>query len=86
MPSHKHVTSAGIIITITCHVVRHSYEDAKALVTIGEGKHYSLGLDLDRMATMSGLGSFDFLYKVQALLARLLTFPLVTVAAMNGEI
>ena len=55
-------------------------------MTIGEGKYYSLGLDLDRMATMPGLGSFEFLYEVQKLLARLLTFPLVTVAAINGEI
>ena len=53
-------------------------------MTVGEGKYYSLGLDLDRMASMPGLGSFSFLYDVQVLLARLLTFPLVTVAAING--
>ena len=63
-----------------------SYKDAKALVTIGEGKHYSLGLDLEQMAMMPGLESFDFVSEVQVLLARLLTFPLVTVAAINGEI
>ena len=54
-------------------------------MTIGEGKYYSLGLDLDRMATMPGRGSFEFLYEVQKLLARLLAFPLVTVAAINGK-
>ena len=61
-----------------------SYEDAKALVTIGEGKYYSLGLDLNLMATMHGLKAFDFIHDVQKLLARILTFPLVTVAAVNG--
>ena len=55
-------------------------------MTIGEGKYYSLGMDLDRMAKMPGRGSFDFVYEIQMLLARLLTFPLVTVAAINGEI
>ena len=62
-----------------------SYEDAKALVTIGKGKYYSLGMDLEQVATMPGLESLDFVYEVQRLLARLLTFPLVTVAAVNGE-
>ena len=61
------------------------YEDATALVTIGEGKHYSLGLDLERMATMSGPEVYQFLSSIQNLVLRLLTFPLVTVAAINGQ-
>ena len=55
-------------------------------MTIGEGKYYSLGMDLDRMATMPGRGSYEFVSEIQKLLARLLTFPLVTIAAINGEI
>ena len=62
-----------------------SYEDAKSLVTIGEGKHYSLGLDLEGLFSMPGLGFIKVLNDLQKLLARVLTFPLVTVAAVNGE-
>ena len=54
------------------------------MVTVGEGKHYSLGLDLDFFTqapiheiTAAGI-------ELQKLLSRLLTFPLVTVAAVNG--
>ena len=67
------------------HSPAYRYEDAKAVVTIGEGKHYSLGLDLEGMAQMSGLETFQLSCDIQKLLARLLTFPLVTVAAVNGK-
>ena len=63
-----------------------SYEDATAVVTMGEGKFYSLGLDLNLMATMSLLELLQFSNDLQKLLARLLTFPLVTVAAINGKL
>lgn len=62
-----------------------SYEAATCLVTIGDGKFYSNGLDLERMAAMSYLELASFASDVQRLLARLLTFPLVTVAALNGH-
>lgn len=55
------------------------------MVTIGKGKHYCLGLDLERMITMSPLEMFDFTDNLQKLLGRILTFPLVTVAAINGK-
>ena len=62
------------------------YEDATCLVTIGTGKYYSLGLDLEWIAGMSGFGELmKFSHEAQQLLARLLTFPLVTVAALNGK-
>ena len=61
-----------------------SYEDANSLVTIGDGKFYSLGLDLEHMATMAPYELITFTSDLQKLLARLLTFPLVTVAAING--
>jgi len=56
------------------------------VVTIGEGKFYSLGLDLELMASMSAFEMVSFSNNLQKLLARLLTFPLVTVAAINGHI
>ena len=55
------------------------------LVTIGVGKHYSLGLDLEWMATQPMEVLAEFGNTSQKVLARLLTFPLVTVAALNGE-
>ena len=61
-----------------------SYEDANSLVTIGDGKFYSLGLDLEHMATMATYELITFTGDLQKFLARLLTFPLVTVAAING--
>ena len=61
-----------------------SYEDANSLVTIGDGKFYSLGLDLEHMATMAPYELITFTGDLQKFLARLLTFPLVTVAAING--
>jgi len=57
-----------------------------ALVTTGTGKFYSNGLDLDWM-----LGQADeearqaYIPSVLALMARVLTFPTITVAAINGH-
>lgn len=56
-----------------------------ALVTTGEEKFYSNGLDL---AWMAGDGQSEggrFVADVMRLLGRLLTFPVPTVAAMNGH-
>ena len=63
-----------------------SYEDANSVVTIGDGKFYSLGLDLEHLVTMAPYDLITFTTNLQKLLARLLTFPLVTVAAINGNI
>lgn len=51
---------------------------------MGEGKYYSLGLDLSALQLMSGMEMMYFADDLQKLLLRLLTFPLVTVAAING--
>ena len=55
------------------------------MVTIGEGKHYCLGLDLDYLSTAPADHALRFSDNLQKLLLRILTFPLVTVAAINGE-
>ena len=55
------------------------------MVSIGEGKHYSLGLDLDHMATMHAMELMEFSDDMQFLFARMLTFPIPSVAAINGE-
>jgi len=54
-----------------------------ALVTTGEGKFYSNGLDLDWLGTSSDPAAF--MDEVHRLLVRVLMFPAVTVAAVNGH-
>jgi Delta3-Delta2-enoyl-CoA isomerase len=55
-----------------------------ALVTTGEGKFYSNGLDLDWLAA-AGQDAVGFLGDVHRLLGRVIGFPAVTVAAVNGH-
>jgi len=59
-------------------------EGPRALVTIGTGKFYSNGLDLDYM-TGSGIDAGDYVKRVLAVMARVVAFPTVTVAAINGH-
>ncbi len=54
-----------------------------ALVTTGAGKFYSNGLDLESLAASPDPGAF--MDRVHRLLVRILTFPGVTVAAVNGH-
>ena len=62
----------------------YSYEDATCLVTISQGKFFSLGLDLDVLISASAGETMQFMVDLQRLYCRLLTLPLVTVAAANG--
>ena len=54
-----------------------------AVVTTGEGRFYSNGLDLEWLGTSEDPGGF--MDRVHRLLLRILTFPAVTVAAVNGH-
>ncbi|MEU4427625.1 enoyl-CoA hydratase-related protein [Actinoplanes sp. NPDC024001] len=56
-----------------------------ALVTTATGKHYSLGLDLDWLATHPDQ-RVAYAKSVHELLARMLTLPMVTVAALQGHV
>jgi enoyl-CoA hydratase/carnithine racemase len=58
--------------------------DAKALITTGAGKFYSNGLDLDWLGANGDRLSW-YVGRVQDLFVRILTFPLPTVAAINGH-
>ncbi|MFQ5417672.1 MAG: enoyl-CoA hydratase-related protein, partial [Myxococcota bacterium] len=62
-----------------------SIDGPGALVTTGEGKFYSNGLDLDWMGGAGRDRSTEVLERVEALFARVLTFPMATVAAINGH-
>jgi Delta3-Delta2-enoyl-CoA isomerase len=59
-------------------------EGACALVTTGEGKFYSNGMDLDWLATVPDQAG-DYLLAIYRLLGRVLSFPAITVAAVNGH-
>ena len=54
-----------------------------ALVTIGSGKFYSNGLDLDHM--MRSGDASGYVSSVLAVMKRILVFPAYTVAALNGH-
>lgn len=57
-----------------------------ALVTTGTGKFYSNGLDLEWLfAKASDTERQSYIPGVLALMARVLTFPTITVAAINGH-
>ena len=72
-----------VILKTNCLSCR--YEDATCLVTMGIGKYYSVGLDLEWMGTLSQNELTQFSNESQKLLCRILVFPLVTVAALNGK-
>jgi Delta3-Delta2-enoyl-CoA isomerase len=55
-----------------------------ALVTTGEGKFYSNGMDLDWLATDPSRAE-DYLRAIYRLLGRVLSFPAMTIAAVNGH-
>jgi Delta3-Delta2-enoyl-CoA isomerase len=59
-------------------------EGPVALVTTGEGKFYSNGMDLDWLATVPEQAG-DYLAAIYRVLGRVLSFPAVTVAAVNGH-
>ena len=56
-----------------------------ALVTTGAGKFYSNGLDLDWMGAQSKDEVRRHVENVHDAFVRMLTFPMITVAALNGH-
>ncbi|PBC43611.1 enoyl-CoA hydratase [Rhodococcus sp. ACPA4] len=59
-------------------------EGAHALITTATGKFYSNGLDLDWLGAHTDKANWH-VQQVQSLFARMLTFPMPTVAAVNGH-
>ena len=60
-------------------------KDVDALVTIGSGKFFSNGLDLAFVLDSDRDNVSDFMKAYSKLMARFLTFPMPTVAAINGK-
>ncbi len=63
-----------------------SADGPAALVTVGEGKFYSNGLDLEWLPAQQPDVIDSFLADFERLFARLLVFPMITVAALNGHV
>jgi enoyl-CoA hydratase/carnithine racemase len=59
-------------------------EGPVALVTTGDGKFYSNGMDLDWLATAQARAG-EYLQMIYRVLGRVLSLPAVTVAAVNGH-
>jgi enoyl-CoA hydratase/carnithine racemase len=59
-------------------------EGPVALVTTGEGKFYSNGMDLDWLASVPERAG-EYLKAIYRVLGRVLSFPAITVAAVNGH-
>lgn len=57
-----------------------------ALVTTGEGKFYSNGLDLEWMGSIGAEEVQQHVDGVHNAFLRMLTFPMITVAALNGHV
>jgi enoyl-CoA hydratase/carnithine racemase len=57
----------------------------RALVTVGTGKFFSNGLDLDYMTGPGRADAGGYLARVLRLLGRVLTLPCPSVAAVNGH-
>jgi len=58
---------------------------AHALVTTGDGKFYSNGLDLDWMMTVDSDTTRDHVTRLHQLYKRIVAMPLITVCAINGH-
>ena len=89
--NHGASISEGIqnAYALAVNFFKFSNTDVEALITTGEGRFYSTGLDLDWL--MSGGSQFDgntantFFPEWYKFLIRLLTFPIPTIAAINGK-
>jgi Delta3-Delta2-enoyl-CoA isomerase len=61
-------------------------DDAAAgVVLTGSDKFFSNGFDLEYLGSLDGTALRDFVLRAQALLARILVFPMPTAAAVNGH-
>ena len=60
-------------------------DDVDALVTVGSGKFFSNGLDIPFVLDSSRDKVAVFMRDYSKLMARFLTFPMPTAAAINGK-
>jgi len=76
----------GFVAALSAALDRVEGDDPpRPLVLTGDGRFFSNGLDLEWMGGVGGDGAGRLLADVLALLGRLLVFPRLTVAAINGH-
>lgn len=80
-PDNRLVSSVCQAFLLALDIIEFSYPPGVVVTTSGIPKFYSNGLDLDHAGKTKGFWT-ESLYK---LFARLLTFPMPTVALMNGH-
>jgi enoyl-CoA hydratase/carnithine racemase len=76
--------SPELLDAINAHLDEIEAAGAQGLVTTGRGKFYTNGLDLDWLAAHAEQTQ-SYIARVQAVLARVLTFPIPTAAAVTGH-
>ena len=59
-------------------------KDAQFLITTGDGKFYSNGIDLEFLGTCTAEEKLKTINAFPSAILRLLTFPVPTIAALNG--
>lgn len=77
--------NAAFLDALESALDRAENDDIEALVTIGSERFYSTGLDLEWLAGDGRSEAEGFVERLQRLFARLLVFPVATVAALNGH-
>ena len=66
----------------------HRNADAEILITTGDGKFYSNGLDLNWLGKFVGdktKAQYFMSHYIRSLFQRIATFPMPTIAAVNGS-
>ncbi len=76
--------SPDFLDAVNAHLDDIEKAGAQGLVTTAGGKFYTNGLDLDWLAAHAEQGQ-PYVARVQSLLARVLTFPTPTAAAVTGH-
>jgi enoyl-CoA hydratase/carnithine racemase len=76
--------SLDFLDEIDGHLEQIAESGAGGLITIGSGKFYSNGLDLDWLLAHGDQMQF-YVGRVHALFAHVLTLPVATAAALNGH-
>ena len=72
---------------VGCVFIYFRNENVKVLITTGDGKFYSNGIDLEWLTKTAGTNpesTESFVAEFRKLMQRILIFPAITVAALNG--
>ena len=84
-PIHEHRLSPPVVRGLQhCLDTAEADTAVRAVVVVGEGHFWSNGLDLAYLDSVTPEKGVQFTAEINALMARILCFPIPTVAALNG--